>query len=163
MKLNKKVFNALDAIIIVAFVAIFVFLGVKNISEVSWGTEKIRVTVVAECVPDDIIVPINAGDKLYTSDGDLIGTVTKAYTTKATQVYADTRVDSENRWPLVTVDVPGHSRIALTVEIDAVAASRGYTVNDVDIKVNGDVEFYINGFSAEGYFSGITEVKSNEE
>jgi hypothetical protein len=33
----------------------------------------------------------------------------------------------------------------------------------VDIKVNGDVEFNINGFSASGYFSSITEVKANEE
>ena len=55
MKWNKKSFNALDALIIVAFVAIFVFLGVKTVSQAGWSTEKIQVTVVADCVPDDII------------------------------------------------------------------------------------------------------------
>ncbi len=163
MKWNKKAFNALDALIIVAFVAIFVFLGVKTVSEASWSTEKIQVTVVADCVPNDIIADINEGDTLYTSDGTYIGVVKKSYTAKATQVYADTRVDSGNRWPLVTVDVPDHSRIVMTVEIDADSDTRGYSVNGVNVKVNGDIKFYINGFSADGYFSGITEVKSDEE
>jgi len=163
MKWNKKSFNALDALIIVAFVAIFVFLDVKTVSQAGWSTEKIQVTVVADCVPDDIIADINEGDILYTSDGTYIGVVKKSYTAKATQVYADTRVDSGNRWPLVTVDVPDHSRIVMTVEIDADSDSRGYSVNGVNVKVNGDIEFYINGFSAEGYFSGVTEVKSDEK
>ena len=163
MKWNKKSFNALDDLIIVAFVAIFVFLGVKTVSQAGWSTEKIQVTVVADCVPDDIIADINEGDILYTSDGTYIGVVKKSYTAKATQVYADTRVDSGNRWPLVTVDVPDHSRIVMTVEIDADSDSRGYSVNGVNVKVNGDIEFYINGFSAEGYFSGVTEVKSDEK
>ena len=163
MKWNKKSFNALDALIIVAFVAIFVFLGVKTVSEAGWRTEKIQVTVIADCVPNDIIAQINEGDILYTSDGTYIGVVKKSYTAKATQVYADTRVDSGNRWPLVTVDVPDHSRIVMTVEIDADSDTRGYSVNDVNVKVNGDIKFYINGFSADGYFSGITEVKSDEE
>lgn len=163
MKWNKKSFNALDALIIIAFVAIFVFLGVKTVSQAGWSTEKIQVTVVADCVPDDIIADINEGDILYTSDGTYIGVVKKSYTAKATQVYADTRVDSGNRWPLVTVDVPDHSRIVMTVEIDADSDSRGYSVNGVNVKVNGDIEFYINGFSAEGYFSGVTEVKSDEK
>ena len=163
MKWNKKSFNALDALIIVAFVAIFVFLGVKTVSQAGWSTEKIQVTVVADCVPDDIIADINEGDILDTSDGTYIGVVKKSYTAKATQVYADTRVDSGNRWPLVTVDVHDHSRIVMTVEIDADSDSRGYSVNGVNVKVNGDIEFYINGFSAEGYFSGVTEVKSDEK
>ena len=163
MKWNKKSFNALDALVIVAFVAVFVFLGVKTLSEAGWSTQKMQVTVVAECVPEDIIAEINEGDMLYTADGTFIGVVKKAYTAKATQVYADTRVDSGNRWPLVTVDVPGHKRIVMTLEVDADSDSRGYSVNGIDVKVNGDIKFYINGFSADGYFSGITEVMSDEE
>ena len=163
MTWNKKSFNALDALTIVAFVAIFVFLGVKTLSEADRSTEKIQVTLVADCVPNDIIAEIKEGDLLYTSEGIFIGVVNKSYTAKATQVYADTRVDSGNRWPLVTVEVPDHSRIVMTVEIDAESDSRGYSVNGINIKVNGDMEFYINGFSADGYFSGVTEVKSDEE
>ncbi|MBR4852968.1 MAG: DUF4330 family protein [Clostridia bacterium] len=163
MKWNKKTFNALDALIIVAFVAIFVFLGVKTLSEAGWRTEKVQVIVIADCVPNDIIAQINEGDMLYNTDGTFIGVVKKSYTAKATQVYADTRVDSGNRWPLVTVEVPDHSRIVMTVEIDAESDSRGYSVNGVNLKVNGDIEFYINGFSADGYFAGITGVKSDEE
>ena len=163
MKWNKKSFNALDALVIVAFVAVFVFLGVKTLSEAGWSTQKMQVTVVAECVPEDIIAEINEGDMLYTADGTFIGVVKKAYTAKATQVYADIRVDSGNRWPLVTVDVPDHKRIVMTLEVDADSDSRGYSVNGIDVKVNGDIKFYINGFSADGYFSGITEVMSDEE
>ena len=127
--------------------------GVKTISEAGWSTEKVQVTVIADCVPNDIIAQINEGDMLYNTDGTFIGVVKKSYTAKATQVYADTRVDSGNRWPLVTVEVPDHSRIVMTVEIDAESDSRGYSVNGVNLKVNGDIEFYINGFSADGYFT----------
>lgn len=163
MKLSKKVFNSLDAVIIAVFVLLFVFLAVKNISEVNWGTENITVTLAAEKVPDNVIPEIKEGDKLYTASGELIGTVKRVYITQATETYADTRVDSGNRWPLVTVDVPDHSRISLTLDIEAVSDSRGYSVNGVGIKVNRKLEFYINGFSADGYFTSVSEVKANEK
>ncbi len=163
MKLSKKVFNSLDAVIIAVFVLLFVFLAVKNISEVNWGTDSITVTLAAEKVPDNIIPEIKEGDKLYTADGELIGTVKRVYITQATETYADTRVDSGNRWPLVTVEVPDHSRISFTLDIDAVSDSRGYSVNGVNIKVNRHIEFYINGFSAEGYFTSVSEVKADEK
>lgn len=164
MKLNnKKVFNSLDAAVIIIFALLFVFLAVKSLSQVSWGTHNITATITAEKVKDDIVPKITEGDNIYTSEGELIGRVTKVYVSPATEVFADTRVDSGNRWPLVTVDVPGHSRIVFTVDIEADSEPRGYSVHGVDIKVNGDVEFNINGFSASGYFSSITEVKANEE
>lgn len=163
MKFGKKVFNSLDAVIIAVFVLLFVFLAVKNISEVNWGTESITVTLTAEKVPNDIIPEIKEGDKLYSAEGELIGTVKRVYITQATETYADTRVDSGNRWPLVTVDVPDHSRISFTMDIDAESDSRGYSVHGVDIKVNRRIDFYINGFSAEGYFTSVSEVKANEE
>lgn len=156
MKLNKKIFNSLDMIIILVFAVLFVSLAVKSFTQVSRVDEVITVTVTADRVPDGIIPVINEGDKMYTESGELIGTVTKMYIVQATEIYADTRVDSGNRWPLVTVDVPDHSRMVITVSVEAEADDRGYSVHGVDIKVNGDVRFYINGFCADGYFSSIT-------
>lgn len=163
MKLNKKLFNSLDAVVIIFFVVIFAVLSVKSLTAVSWGTENITATLVAEKVADGIIPEISAGDKIYTADGQLIGTVKSVYRTQATETYADTRVDSDLRWPLISVDVPDHSRLEFTLEIEAELGKRGYSVNGVSVKINRETEFCINGFSANGYFSSITEAQTNEE
>lgn len=154
-KFNKKIFNSLDMIIILVFAALFVGLAVKNFTGASKVDEVITVTITADRVPDGIIPEINEGDKLYTESGELIGTVTKMYTVQATEIFEDTRVDSGNRWPLVTVDVPDHSRMVITLSVNAEADDRGYSVHGIDVKVNGDVTFYVNGFHADGYFSSI--------
>lgn len=155
-KLNKKIFNSLDIVVLAVFVVLFALLAVKTFTSASETTEVITVTVTADRVPDDIIPSVKEGDKLYAASGELVGTVTKMYTVQATEIFADTRVDSGNRWPLVTVDVPDHSRMVITVSVDAVVSDRGYSVHGTDIKVNGDIEFCINGFSADGYFSSVT-------
>lgn len=156
MKLSKKLFNSLDMVIIVVFAALFVALAVKNFTGGTKVDEVITVTITADRVADEIIPVINEGDKIYTDSGELIGTVTKMYTVQATEIYEDTRVDSGNRWPLVTVDVPDHSRMVITLSVEAEADDRGYSVHGVDIKVNGSVRFYINGFAADGYFTSIS-------
>ncbi len=156
MKLNKKLFNSLDMVILIVFAALFVVLAVKNFTGSTKVDEVITVTITADRVADEIIPVINEGDKLYTQSGELIGTVTKMYTVQATEIFADTRVDSGNRWPLVTVDVPDHSRMVITLSVEAESDDRGYSVHGVDIKVNGGVRFYINGFAADGYFTSIS-------
>lgn len=156
MKLSKKLFNSLDMVIIVVFAALFITLAVKNFTGNTKVDEVITVTITADRVADEIIPVINEGDKIYTASGELIGTVTKMYTVQATEIYEDTRVDSGNRWPLVTVDVPGHSRMVITLSVEAESDDRGYSVHGVGIKVNGEVRFYINGFAADGYFTSIS-------
>ncbi len=165
-KFDKRVFNSLDALIIFAFLLLFVFLAVKNIAQVTRSTEVIDITVTAEKVYDGVIPEINEGDKIYTASGDLLGTVKVYSRTVATETYADTRVDTSEQYPLVPdKEVPEHSRLVFVIQANAENAAEGYSVNGVDIKVNRDFEFLINGFTAKGYFSAIdtTEVNEGEE